>query len=124
MVFRTNGGLISRAVGLIMQGVKVYCNIDTRKFENQLTSAQALYDDRLKDIKDDEISIYSSWAEMMESIKDAPELKRISEIIEDGELNMYLRAIKQVTLNKNSYDILLTTGHKAKGMEWDNVIIA
>lgn len=124
MVFRTNGGLISRAVGLIMQGVKVYCNIDTRKFENQLTSAQALHDGRLKDIKDDEISIYSSWDEMMESIKDAPELKRISEIIEDGELNMYLRAIKQVTLNKNSYDVLLTTGHKAKGMEWDNVIIA
>lgn len=124
VVFRTNAVLISSAVALTMQGVKVYCNIDTRKFEGQLVSAQALYDGRLTDIKDDDIALYSSWSEMLESIEDVPELKRIAEIVDSGEVQVYLRAIKQVTQNKYGYDVLLTTAHKSKGMEWDHVMIA
>lgn len=123
-IFRTNAGLISRAVSLIMQGVKVYCNIDTRKFENQLNSALALFEERMQDVKDDDISLYSSWDELLESVRDVPELKRIAEIVEAGETYKYLKALKQVTLNKSSYDVLLTTAHKSKGMEWDNVIIS
>lgn len=123
-VFRTNAMLISRAVTLSLNGVKVYCNIDTRKFENQLNSALALFEKRMQDVKDDDISLYSSWDEMLESVRDVPELKRIAEIVENGETFKYLKALKQVTLNKNCYDVLLTTAHKSKGMEWDNVIIS
>jgi len=123
-IFRTNSGLLGRAVTLISQGVKVSANIDTRKFENQLNSALALYEGRLKDIKDDEIGLYSSWNELLEVVEEQPELKRISVIVAEGQTYRYLSAIKLVKLNKDDYDVLLTTGHKSKGMEWENVVIS
>lgn len=124
MIFRTNAFLIGTAVTLIGQRKKVYCNIDTRKFENQLNSVQALHDGDLKNVKDDDIAIYSSWAEFCEVLEEVPEYKRLAAIVEEGLTYVYLRAVKQIKLNKDSYDILLTTGHKSKGMEWDNVVIA
>jgi hypothetical protein len=124
IIFRTNAYLISRAVDLTAQGKKVYCNIDTRKFENQLNSVLALYEGRLKDIKDDEISIYSSWDEFEEILDESPEYERLAGIVVSGQTYKYLRAIKQVKLNKDCYEVLMTTAHKSKGMEWNSVIIA
>lgn len=124
MIFRTNSYLIGRAVDLTAQGKKVYCNIDTRKFENQLNSVLALYEGRLKDIKDDDISIYSSWEEFEEVLDEVPEYERLAAIVSNGLTYKYLRAIKQVKLNKDCYEILMTTAHKSKGMEWDYVVIA
>lgn len=124
MIFRTNGGLIGTAVQLIGKGKRVYANIDTRKFENQLVSVQALYDGDLKGVKDDDISLYSTWEEFLEDAEERPELERLAKIVDDGLTNVYLNAVKRIKLNKDSHDVFLTSAHKSKGMEWDNVVLA
>lgn len=123
-IFRTNSGLLGEAVGLIGQGVKVFANIDTRKFENQLTSCQALFNGDLSGVKDDDISLYSSWDELLEDAEERPEIKRLAEVVLNGLTSTYLAATKRIKLNKDSYDVLLTTAHKSKGMEWDYVVLA
>ena len=125
-IFRTNSSLLSEAVNLIEQGVKVKCEIDPKKFKSMINSSYALFKGDSTNVKDDEIAVYATWSEMLEDAKDNPEIKRLTDIVINNKTFMYTKAldslIKDVKSNK-PYDVLLTTAHKSKGMEWENVII-
>lgn len=123
-IYRTNSALVEDAVALTLEGTKVYCNIDTNKYEKQLKSAQALFEGKLDEVKDDDISLYSSWEEFCETFEENPEYKRIAGVVENNQTGRFLVALKRIKENSKSYDVLLTTAHKSKGMEWDNVVIS
>ena len=124
-IFRTNSALLEDAVQLIENCVKVKCEIDPKKFKSMINSSHALFKGDNANIKDDEIALYASWEEMLEDAKENPEIKRLTNIVLSNKVHMYIRALDSLIKTKSSttYDVLLTTAHKSKGMEWDNVII-
>lgn len=124
MLFRTNAGLIDKAVHLIGQGKRVRCEVDTYKFEQQLKSAEALLLEDWKNVKDETVSLYSKWSDLLDALDEHIELKRIVDIILAGKTQMYLKALFKLKKQQGSFDILLITAHKSKGMEWDSVVIA
>ena len=126
-IFRTNSALLSEAVRLIGQGIKVKCEIDPKKFKSMINSSYALFKGDNANIKDDEIAVYATWSEMLDDAKDNPEIKRLTDIILNHKTFTYTKALDALIKDSKSnkpYDVLLTTAHKSKGMEWSNVIIA
>lgn len=125
-VFRTNGALLYEAVDLIEKGVKVKCEIDPYKFKSMINSAQALKDCDYKGIKDDEVAMYQSWSDF--ESEDDPEVKRLVKIVNTYQTYKYTRALDKMIKDRSKgvdkYDVLLTTAHKSKGMEWQFVEIA
>lgn len=124
MLFRTNAGLIDQAVRLIAEGKRIRCDIDTYKFEQQLKSAEALLFEDHKNVKDETVALYSKWADLLDALDEHIELKRVVDVVTSGRTKMYLQALSKLKKQQGSYDILLVTAHKSKGMEWDNVVIA
>ena len=126
-IFRTNGALLSEAVELLSQGKKVKCDIDPYKFKSMIESVQALKDNDLSGAKDDDIAMYQSWEDIVED--DNAEIKRLVRIVESYQTHKYVRALNDLIQQQKGkkvfkWDVLLTTAHKSKGMEWDNVVIA
>lgn len=125
-VFRTNGALLYEAVDLIEKGVKVKCEIDPYKFKSMINSTQALKDCDYKGIKDDEVAMYQSWSDF--ESEDDPEVKRLVKIVNTYQTYKYTRALDKMIKDRSKgvdkYDVLLTTAHKSKGMEWQFVEIA
>lgn len=123
MIFRTNGALFETAVSLIAQGKSVYCEVETKSFVKKLESADSLYRGNYKGVKHEDITPYSNWKDLLASAEEDPELKRISRIVQNKETIRFVSALQSLT-SKAGADILLTTAHKSKGMEWENVIVA
>lgn len=127
-LYRTNSVLLSDAVDLIGQGVKIKCEIDPTKFKSLILSSEALYKGEHNKIKDDEISLYASWQDMLDDADEDPEIKRLVGIVLSNNTWRYAYALDELIKDRKKpnsrYDILLTTAHKSKGMEWENVVIA
>ena len=123
MIFRTNAALIDNAVRLLSSGKRVKCEIDTSKFESLLKSVEALFLGDSKNVKDEDISLYGTWNDLLESLDEHVEYKRIVNIVLGNQTQRYLSALNKMKKQSSDYDILLITAHKSKGMEWDNVII-
>ncbi len=123
-LFRTNAALLTEAVSLVSQGYKVHCAISADEYIKKLKSAEALFMRDYKNVKEDSIVPYSNWYELLEASKEDPELKRIANTVKDAKVQEFINAIEQLTDSTEQADILLTTAHKSKGKEWDNVIVA
>ena len=81
MIFRTNAALIDNAVRLLSSGKRVKCEIDTSKFESLLKSVEALFLGDSKNVKDEDISLYGTWNDLLESLDEHVEYKRIVNIV-------------------------------------------
>lgn len=122
-IFRTNAALIEEAVFLVNEGARVKCNIEVKTFKSNLQSAENLYRQNNAVISDN-LAMYDTWEELVEAAEDDRELKRLVDIVESSKTARYLKALDKLSVKKDYYDILLTTAHKAKGMEWSSVVIA
>ena len=122
-LYRGNTALIMDAADLIKSGRRVNLEIDTKDFCNCLTSAKMLYTGEMKKVKHDTILPYSSWRELLDEADDNAELKRIAKLVQMnkvGWMNKMLRGHK----NTKWPQVTMTTAHKSKGREWDQVAIA
>jgi hypothetical protein len=124
MIFRTNSALLEHAVGLISSGKNVYCEVDAKGFIKKIESAQSLYLAQHKDVKHEDITPYSCWHDLTEAAKEDPELKRIAKIVQDGKAGFFISHLSKLSNKPHKADITLTTAHKSKGMEWNNVVLA
>lgn len=122
-LFRTNSMLLIEAVDAIDRGEKVRIEIDVRDFVKILESAEALFKDDLKNVKHERILPYPTWADMVEEGKDSGELKRLQGIIESGRAQHIIRVLSNY-VQPSDFIATLTTGHKAKGRECEQVILA
>ena len=123
-LFRTNSALLQEAVTLLDQGEKVYCDVDTKDFCKKLESAENLYQGQLKSVKHQDITPYSDWFDFSVACEEDMELRRVKKIVEKGLTSFYISSLKRLEEKTSNWDIFLTTAHKSKGKEWDNVIIA
>jgi hypothetical protein len=121
-LFRTNAALLAAAITAIQANRKVCIEIDVKDFVKLLTSAMALKDGIMKDVKHDSLLPYKTWASMVEEAKHAPELTRIVKVVTSGEADTWI-AVLCNHVNSSSPEITFTTAHKSKGREFSQVIV-
>ena len=122
ILFRTNMELIFTAVKLIREGKNISVNMDVQDFVNILKAADSLFKGDLHKIKHEKVIPYTAWEDLVEEGKDDRELGRVVSIVDDGEAE---RMIKILLSHKNDQNaqITLTTAHKSKGLEFDQVVL-
>jgi hypothetical protein len=123
-LFRTNTGLLYTAVAAIAKGEDIRLEIDVKDFLRMLQSAYALSQKDMPNVKHENILPYPTWEEYKEEAqKVTGEMKRIVNIIDGGDYWKFVRTLENYQ-NPTSARIVYTTGHKAKGREHDQVILA
>lgn len=123
ILFRKNTTLVFRAIELISQGVKVSINIDVRDFVEMLSSAHALYLGEMNRVKHENILPYSSWEDFTNEAKSAPDLSKLITIILSGDAQQVISTLHTYKKDPNAI-VTLTTAHKAKGLEYAQVVLA
>ena len=121
MLFRTNGCLLENAAALIEEGVEISCEIDTNDFKKLVQSGVALFKGDQKDVKHDSVVPYAEWDELVEASSDDPELKRLARIVTSNP-DKFLTNL-QYMKKKDEAHVTLTTAHKSKGRQWDQVVL-
>ena len=124
MLFRTNGALILHAVDLLEQGKTVNLEIDVSDFTKLLDSAIELQRANLPKVKHEKLVQFASWEECgIEAEAVQGELLRVFNMVENGSVYKVLGVLSKHK-NVQNPDVTLTTAHKAKGREFDVVILA
>lgn len=124
MLFRTNGALIFQAVDLMEEGKTVNLEIDVSDFTKLLDSAIELKRGNMSKVKHESLVQFASWEECgveAEAVKG--ELQRVFNMVENGSVYKILGVLSKHK-NVPNPDVTLTTAHKAKGREFDVVILA
>lgn len=123
-LFRTNTKLIQQGIKLIRQGVSVSMEVDIRGFVKMLTSMVALKRGDRKNVKHEEVIIHTTWKDLLEEAEVVKgELKLLSRFVEKGNVDEVLRILRDHTNARNPH-VTLSTAHKSKGMEYEQVILA
>lgn len=120
-LFRTNSALITEAVDKIREGYSVSIEIDTKQFLKLLESVLALREGNYKGVTHELVKSFSSFQDLEDS--EDSDLQRARKIVLSGKADFIIRTLKTYKKPKRC-DIVMTTSHKAKGREWDQVIIA
>lgn len=123
ILFRRNITLIYHAIILMQEGKVVDINIDVKDFVSMLHSAHCLFLGNARGVKHEAILPYACWDDLLTEAKSDPELTRISQIIRAGETDSVLETLRTYDRKKKP-DVTLTTAHKAKGLEYDYVLLA
>jgi superfamily I DNA/RNA helicase len=92
-----------------------------------LTSAWALYSDDMKNVKHPDIKMLGDWDGLEAAAKDSPELALTVRRVDQygAKIPRIARELKASVSNEpDDADVILSTVHKAKGMEWPVVRLA
>lgn len=120
-IFRTNAGLLSYAEELIDKGINVSIEINVKDFIRQVTSIVDLKNG--KKPFHDNIARFGSFSELLEYAKESVEVQRMIATALRPDAIEFLTKLDENTKAKNP-SVILTTAHKSKGLEFDNVFIA
>lgn len=124
VLYRKNITLIFEALDMIARDEKVYLNIDVRDFVLMLESALHLFNKQIKKVKHESIIPYATWKDLCNEAKSDPSMGKLVKIITEGRAQEVINNLNFSQKDANSADVILTTAHKAKGLEWDQVILA
>lgn len=69
------------------------------------------------------IARFGTWPDLLEYSKEDVEVKRLVKIASRPDVEHFISALEKVKECTNP-DVILTTAHKSKGLEYDNVIVA
>ena len=123
-IYRTNAAMLSDAVMLMSQGLRVNISTDIGGFLTVLRNAEALYNGDFKKVKHQDFVSYKNWSEFAtEAKEDKGEKYRIYKMIDNGSYKNIMDQLNRYKKDSNA-DITLITAHKSKGLEWDQVVIA
>lgn len=120
-LYRTNSALLMDAVVLLEQGVSCRIDVDVRDTVGMIESVAALMLEDKANMKHIEVLPYDSFRCLMQ--EGDVTLVRIGKLVESGAYKRVLAVLKSHR-NPPNPDVILTTAHKSKGMEWDDVMIA
>lgn len=130
---RTNAEVVLTVLELAENKIPCKTNIDTKSIVDTLYDMKDLQDNTKNvDIAQADVPLYETknkkinfhgWEEFvtyMDDFNNEPELAITFKIFMNYELEEIVTALK---VAKNEDGITVTTAHKAKGLEWDNVIL-
>lgn len=127
-IFRTNAGLLKEALRLSKTHSKVAVVGKIDGAVAKIRSAHFLFDEKKEKVRDYEIKQYKDWDELETLAKknDNFELITITEFVKEHRTAVpaLLRQLEgSCTYPENQADAILTTGHKAKGREFEQVVL-
>ncbi len=125
-LFRTNAEVARRALELISAGYTVYVEGGVAELCNDLTDVYALSKGFEKSNKSNKYRIFKNFQEVEEEAEHSVDiefdLKFLSEL--GSKLPEAISTLRRSVKDRRSIrrvDYILSTAHKAKGLEWDNV---
>lgn len=121
MIFRTNVALLTAAEDLIAQGKKVRVEVNITDFIRQLKSVINIREG--KKPFHDSISRFTNWVDLLDFAQESVEIKRLVDISLRPDVEKFIQRLESIDDCTNP-DIILTTAHKSKGLEFDNVVVA
>jgi superfamily I DNA/RNA helicase len=122
-LYRTNAQLISEALDFMEDDIEVSCMVDTKDYVKFLTSAEELHYGNNKKVKHDKVVPYSTWKDFVDAGKDEPQIKSAAKAVESGLSSRIIRMAPRMKQKANA-QVTLSTAHKSKGLEWENVALA
>lgn len=130
VIARTNAGVLSRAINLIGKDKKLYFMGGINNYEfYKAKDVEHLYHNRMDLINNTDLLKYKSFKDLLDKglINDDQELINYAQLVLSykGNLIPKINVLESITTsNKKDSDVILTTVHKAKGLEFDQVVIA
>lgn len=123
ILYRTNSNLVMDAVKEIRKGKSVKLEMDTSSFCRKLESCEDLYRGDKRKVKHEDILAFETWDDLITEAKKDPELSRIAGIVEADNVQYVIDSLNS---HRNSSNAIctMTTAHKSKGREWDQVVLA
>ena len=119
---RTNAYLLDCAIADLRLNKRVSIEIDVKDFVRMLDSAQALYTNNMKDVKHERILPFNNWEELKEEGKNGGELRTFANIVENNRIGE-IRTILSTYIKPEHPEIIYTTSHKSKGLEYEQVVL-
>lgn len=123
IIFRKNLTLLMEAMDRIADGEEIIINVDTMDFISMVDSVNALRRGDIEKVKHETVLPYADWDEFVECAEADPDAKRLLNIVVSGKANTIAHTLR-THRNSPTAKVTLTTAHKSKGLEWDQVIVA
>lgn len=125
---RTNAGCISAIFKYseMYPSLAIKATVDTKQISLFVNSYIALQDGEMKGVKHPMLFAFSSFDELMEYVDgdcDEPEIKSMCKLISKFGERALLAAVARCDLKTQNPDIVISTAHKSKGLEADNVTL-
>lgn len=121
---RTNAGLMSNIIFYLSEGYKVATTIERSYLINFFKECQKLM--LRQDVTHHELSAFNSWEELEEWVTSFPteagELLSMVRLVNKFSPSSLIDALNRCT-EETEANIVVTTAHRAKGREWNNVKI-
>ena len=127
IIARTNAGVFDQAAKLSHK-YKIAFNGGVQGYRlNGIKDVYNLYKDNLEKIHDRYIRSFGSYGRLKayaKTVEDV-ELSSICKVVEtyNTRIPSLVYAIKRKAVTLDDADIILTTAHKSKGLEWNNVLL-
>lgn len=124
ILFRTNGCLVQTALDVVALGKRVNIQTHVADLCKLISSAIALQSGDKKSVKHEMLFAFETWREVKEEATYSNgDLARVVDYVENGIAHKVLKYLSEHK-NVDNPDVVLTTAHKSKGLEYDQVILA
>ena len=129
VICRTNATILRRCLEYAKNKKKVNCIGNLNETLRDFESGYYLWKGQIDKVKSAKVLVYQTWENLVEEVTltAEPDIKGIMNFIEDYEdetLDIIKRIESTVTRKEDDADVILTTAHKSKGMEWSQVKIS
>lgn len=125
VLFRGNAGLLQAAVQAVVAGQRIHVVGGTGEIVNLLEAMGRLYKNEFA--RHPELSFFDDWFQLHDYVKTplgqgmAPLVKIVEE--KNGNIEGVAMALRNTEASAHSAQYVLSTGHKAKGGQWDHVLL-
>lgn len=123
IIFRKNLTLLMEAMDRIGDGEDIIINVDTKDFISMVDSVNALRRGDIEKVKHETVLPYATWDEFVECAESDPDAKRLLNVVVSGKANTIAHTLRTHRNSPNA-KVTLTTAHKSKGLEWEQVVVA
>lgn len=124
---RTNAGLLEEALMTVETGHRFCVVGDIEDALKLLESAWALYRSQPRKVRHPSIKLFDEWDHLLEAAEENVELKMAVKRVKDygGRIPEMVETLRDAAeVRPDDADVILSTVHKAKGMEWPTVKLA
>lgn len=121
VICRTNNGVITNVFKYLEKGKHVYVQGGTKQMETLLKGAKDLMNGKTTWVPD--LALFKTWAEVLEyaGTESGGDLRGLVNLVNQYGIDDLMGILQSTQQSAKNADIVLTTGHKAKGLEWNRV---
>lgn len=126
IIGRNNVACLEAGVQAWQEGRIAYMETDIFWIQNFLDAAECLMNGRTPKMM--ELSIFDSWGELKDYMEQdeaeyPTEWDRMVKLIDRYDVNTLRQAVASFATNPRDADLVITTAHKSKGLQWSSVML-